>query len=207
MILILHATNYIKGHEKERTTMSTYEKIEPEEPPGKSGIKVQNADSRIGTGLLKVNRFLVYIAGIGLFVMMMVTVCDVAGRYVFNRPITGAYELVGFMLALAGPLAMGYSQIKKGHIRVDFLFRRFSRRVQWILTSTAYLIGTAVFSLITWRLVILVQYYLSLKRGSATDTLGMPYFPFVIITAIGCGILALVLIYDLVHSIAEVKRK
>jgi TRAP-type C4-dicarboxylate transport system permease small subunit len=187
--------------------MSTPSKGESEIQTKKTEDKVRRADSTIGTGLLSVNRGLVYIAAIGLFVMMMVTVFDVIGRYIFNRPILGAYELVGFMLALAGPLAMGYSQMKKGHIRVDFLFRRFSKRIQAILTSLACFIGLAAFSLITWRLVILVQYYLSLKRGNATDTLGMPYFPFVIITAIGCGMLVVVLIFDLIHSLIEVKRK
>jgi TRAP-type C4-dicarboxylate transport system permease small subunit len=169
--------------------------------------KFQKADSRIRSSLLSANRGMVYIAAIGLFVMMMVTVIDVIGRYVFSHPILGAYELVGFLLAVAGPLALGYSQIKKGHIRVDFLFQRFSKRGQAILTSLAYLIGLAVFALITWKLIDLVQYYLSLKKGNATDTLGIPIFPFVIVVAIGCGMLAVVLIYDLVHALIEVKRK
>jgi TRAP-type transport system small permease protein len=187
--------------------MSTMPKNEPESQSSQTKKTKKSADSRIGSGLLSANRGMVYVAAIGLFVMMMVTVVDVIGRYVFNRPILGAYELVGFLLAVAGPLALGYSQLKKGHIRVDFLLQRFSKRGQAILTSLAYLIGLAVFSVITWRLVDLVQYYLSLKRGSATDTLGIPIFPFVIVVAIGCAMLAVVLIYDLVHALIEVKHK
>ncbi len=187
--------------------MSTSSNSESKVQATKPENKIKAIDSKVGSGLLTANKGLVYIAAIGLFVMMMVTVFDVIGRYLFNRPILGAYELVGFMLAVAGPLAMCYSQIKKGMIRVDFLLRRFSSRGQAMLTSLAYFIGLVSFSLITWRLIGLGQYYLSLKRGNATDTLGMPYLPFVVITAIGCAMLAIVLIYDLIHSLAEVKSK
>ena len=187
--------------------MSTASKGKPETQSRQAENKTQKAGSRMGSGLLSANKVMVYVAAIGLFIMMMVTVVDVIGRYVFSRPILGAYELVGFLLAVAGPLAMGYSQIKKGHIRVDFLYQRFSKRGQAILTSLAYLIGLVVFSVITWRLIDLVQYYLSLKKGSATDTLGIPIFPFVIVVAIGCAMLAIVLIYDLVHALIEVKRR
>ena len=37
------------------------------------------------------NVMLAYVGGYVLFGMMLLTTCDVIGRYLFNMPITGAY--------------------------------------------------------------------------------------------------------------------
>ena len=173
------------------------------------GVEDKNTKipSIIESRLRSVNRVMVYIAAVALFGMMAVTVIDVIGRYFFNSPLMGAYELVGILLAMAGTWAMAYTQIQKGHIRVDFVFRRFPKGGQGILTSLAHFVGLIAFSVLTWRLIVFADYYLSLTKGSATDTLGIPLFPFVVITAIGTGMLALVLLNDFIRSLAEVKRQ
>jgi TRAP-type C4-dicarboxylate transport system permease small subunit len=153
------------------------------------------------------NRVMVYVAAVTLFGMMMLTVVDVSGRYFFNSPIRGVYELVGFTLVCTGAWGMGYSQIQKGHIRVDFLLKRFSERVQAILTILANLVGLIAFSLLFWRVILLAQYFLNLKKGNATDTLHIPIAPFVVILAVGFGVLALDLLFDLINSIVEAKRQ
>jgi TRAP-type C4-dicarboxylate transport system permease small subunit len=174
-------------------------------------MRLRNILGRIASGseigLHATNRVMVYIAAIALAGMMLLTVADVIGRYFFNNPIRGAYELVGFLLVCAGSWGMGYCQIKKGHIRVDFLLQRFPQKTQAILTVLANLIGLIAFSLLCWRVILLVHYYLTLPKGNATDTLGIPIAPFVIMLAIGLGMLALVLLFDLVHSVIEVKRQ
>jgi TRAP-type C4-dicarboxylate transport system permease small subunit len=159
------------------------------------------------SGLHWVSRVLVYAAAAGLFVMMALVVIDVVGRYFFNHPLKGDYELIGFTLVLAGPLAMAYCQVQKGHIRVDFLLGRFPKKVQAILTVLANLFGFVIFSLMFWQVILLVSYYMNLEAGNTTYTLHIPISPFVVVLAVGMGVLAVVLLFDLVHSIVEVKRK
>jgi TRAP-type C4-dicarboxylate transport system permease small subunit len=162
---------------------------------------------RVYDELARVTRIMVYIAAVALFGMMAVVVIDVVGRYILGKPLMGAYELVGYLMAIAGPWAIAYSQIQKGHIRVDFLLKRFSRRGQAVITSISYLIGVAAFSLLCWRMIMRAQYYFALKHGNTTDTMGIPIAPFIILVAIGLGMLALVLIVDLIQTIVEVKQK
>ena len=169
--------------------------------------KITKMASRTESGVHTTNRVMAYVAAIALVGMMMITVADVFGRYVLNNPINGTWELVGFMLVCAGSWGLGYCQVKKGHIRVDFLLHLFPEKVQAILTSLAYFLGFAAFSLLCWRCILYTQYFLSITRGNATDTLHIPIFPFVLILATGTGMLALVLLFDLAHSVAEVKRK
>ncbi len=60
-----------------------------------------------------------------LFVMMMLTVADVVGRYFFNHPVQGTNEITGLLLVLVAASALAFSQIKKGHIRVDLITQSF----------------------------------------------------------------------------------
>src|SRR4030042_391852 len=96
--------------------------------------KLTRAASKGESWLPSTNRVMVYIAAFALTGMMLLTVADVVGRYFFNRPIRGAYELVGFLLVWAGSWGMGYCQIKRGHIRVDFIMQRLSQKNQAIMT-------------------------------------------------------------------------
>jgi TRAP-type C4-dicarboxylate transport system permease small subunit len=170
-------------------------------------IKTGGTLNRIDAELARVSRFMVYIAAVALFGMMAVVVIDVVGRYAFNHPLMGGNELIGYLMAIAGPWAIAYSQVQKGHIRVDFLLKRFPRKGQAVITSISYIIGAAVFSLLCWRMIARAQYYFGLAHGNTTDTMGLPIAPFVIMVAIGLGMLALVLIFDLIHTLVEVKQK
>ena len=171
------------------------------------GDKFTKIASKTESGLGLTSRIMVYIASVALFGMMMLTVGDVFGRYFFNKPIEGSWELTGMLLICAGTWAMAYCQIQKGHIRISFILDRLPEKAQAILTSFAYLIGMVAFSVMSWRAVVLTQYYLTVKTGHSTETLNIPNFPFSIMLAVGAGMLALVLLFDLVHSIVEVKGK
>ena len=168
--------------------------------------RITKIASRIESGVISMNKLMAYVGGVALTAMMLLTVADVIGRYVFSKPIRGTYELVGFLLVGAGSLGLGYCQVKKAHIRVDFLLQRFPEKVRAIITVIANFLGFAAFSLLCWRCALYAQYYIS-ATGNHTDTLGIPLFPFVVVLAVVTGMLALVLLFDFAHSLTEVRRK
>ena len=162
---------------------------------------------RTEAGISSAAKAAAIVASIVLAVMMLLTVCDVVGRYCFNRPITGTWELVGLFLVCAGTWGWGYGQMKKGHISVNIILQRLSRRAQTILRGIAYLIGFAGFSLICWQMFLLAKKYFLLQQGNVTLTLELPFAPFMLMASISAGLMALVLIVDIMHSLAEVARK
>lgn len=169
--------------------------------------KLTKLATRTEAGIHLVDKAAAMIASIFLAVMMLLTVTDVAGRYCFNRPITGSYELIGLFLVYAGTWGWGYCQVKKSHISVDVVFDRLPPMVQAILTSVAYLIGLIGFSLICWHMLLRTIRYIYLTRGAVTMTLEIPYYPFMLALTISAGLLALTILIDLLHSLAEVVRK
>lgn len=168
--------------------------------------KITKIASRLESGVITTNKIMAYAAGVALTAMMLLTVADVIGRYVFSKPIRGTYELVGFLLVGAGSLGLGYCQVKKGHIRVDFLLQYFPKSIHNVVAIIAHFLGFIAFSLLCWRCALFAKYYLS-ATGNATDTLGIPLFPFVVVLAVGTGMLALVLLFDLIHLLTKVKSK
>ncbi|HAJ28139.1 MAG TPA: TRAP transporter small permease, partial [Syntrophus sp. (in: bacteria)] len=107
---------------------------------------MQRVDRLVNTASRNVNT----IAGAAVMAMMLLTCADVVMR-LFDRPIPGTYEIIGFLGALAVAFALAQTSVEKGHIAVDLLVNLLPPRVQIILDVFAALTGTAIFAAITWQ--------------------------------------------------------
>jgi TRAP-type C4-dicarboxylate transport system permease small subunit len=159
--------------------------------------------------LNKLNRpivnWLKNIAMIILAAMMFLTATDVILRYIFNRPVTGAYELIEFMMAVLISFGLGYCAIEAGHVSVDLVVSHLSKRRQAIIGAITSLLSATLFLLITWQNVLFIKEYFESKLESAV--LHIPVYPFIGAVAIGSAALFLVLIMDLFNSLSEVVTK
>ncbi len=158
-------------------------------------------------GLNSISIGMAVIAAFVLAAMMLLTVADVIGRYFFNHPIKGTWELVGLLLVCAGTWGLGYCQMEKAHISITILLERFSKQVKLLISMIATLLGLVGFSLISWQMFLLAKKYFFLPRGNVTDTLGLPYSPFMLSLSIGAGMMALMLLANLIRSLTEGIRK
>ena len=144
------------------------------------------------------------INGIGvsiLAVMMFLTSADVILRYVFNRPISGAYEITEWMLGALVAFGLAYTAAHKEHIRIDFVSSRFSPGVQVFLNIIAALLGIGIFSLITWRSIMYAE---SLRAGGdITPVLHIPLYPAVWVVVVGGTLFCLVFMVDLLENLAQ----
>lgn len=145
------------------------------------------------------------VAAYVLFIMMMLTVADVLARYFFVRSITGVYELVGFLLICAMTWGMAYCQIQKRHIRVTFLLERFSQKTVAIINILVWFAGFCLMSVMFWQVAVLAKRYF--LNGAVSDKLLIPFFPWIVLLAIGIVMLALIFIKDLVHSFISLRSK
>ena len=71
---------------------------------------------RFGRGL---EALLGAISGAVLFLMMLLTAIDVAGRYVFNKPLQGGLELTEMMLAALIYCGLPLVSKRREHIVID----------------------------------------------------------------------------------------
>jgi TRAP-type C4-dicarboxylate transport system permease small subunit len=163
-------------------------------------------------------KILYWVAGAAIVSMMLLTCADVIlrlGVTLFHRyhwgflspfnPIPGTYELVCFMGAVAVSFAMAHTSIEKGHVAVSLLVRLLPERVQGLIGTITTTFGLILFALLSWRSVIYAGELDS--SGQVSMTLQMPYYPFVYGIAFASAAVCLVLLLDLIHSLAKVFGK
>ena len=86
------------------------------------------------------------VAAVATFVMMVLVVCNVAGRYLFNAPITGAFEFTESLLVVMIMLGLALTQYHGGHIRVTMLTRRLPPVWARLAKIGSLAIGAAFFA-------------------------------------------------------------
>lgn len=121
------------------------------------------------------------IAALLIFVMMTITVADVFGRYLFNRPIPGAFEVTEISLAIVIFVALPLVTLENGHIIVSLITEQISARAQRIQGFIAAGISTVVLVMIAWRLL---RHGIQLTSyGDVTIFLRLPKGPLAFIMA------------------------
>jgi len=149
------------------------------------------------------NRILTFMAGLILIVMVLLTCANIVFR-LFWVPISGTYELMGFSGAMLTAFALAYTQVKKGHIAVDVLVNVFQPKARWFLAAVNNGMCFVFFILAAWQLTIKAN---TLRTtGEVTETLRIIYYPFTYMVALGCGVLALVLLTDFLRQLIPMKE-
>ena len=148
------------------------------------------------------NRTLVWMAGMFLVAMVLLTCSNIFLRLVWT-PVRGTFELMGFFGAIVVAFSLGYTQIKRGHVAVDILVTQFSKKTRRILDSINYFICMIFFAATAWQIA---KWGTNLRQtGEVTETLRIIFYPFTYGVAFGCIVLALVLLIDLLNLFVEEK--
>lgn len=148
------------------------------------------------------NRVLMGAAGFFVAAMIVLTCANICFRLLWV-PVSGTFELMGYFGAVATALALGFTQIKRGHIAVDIVVRRFSKNVRMLLAGINSLVCMAFFGVVTWQIA---EYAVTLSRtGEVTETLRIVYYPFTFAVALGFGVLCLVLLVDFLRAVFGVE--
>jgi len=150
---------------------------------------------RIASGLRKI---LMAVGGAALLALVLLATGNVALRVV-QVPLGGTYEIVAFLGAVVISGALGFTQKRKDHIVVDILSGKFPPGVKRVLDGLGYAVTAALFGIVTWRIFALA---LSIQRsGELSETLKLPFHPFVYAVAAGFAVLVLTLLLDLIAVI------
>lgn len=158
---------------------------------------------RIEKSITKTADLFNWAAAAALVGMMLLTCVDVVMRRSFNHPIPGTYEIVGLLGALLISFALAYTTAQKGHIAVEFLVQRLSKKIQRVIDAANQLLGITLFVILSWQSVL---YAMDLKEsGEVSMTVQMPIHPFVFGIAIGCALVSLVLALDFYKSLTRLR--
>ncbi len=145
-----------------------------------------------------------YLGSIALFSMMLLTTVDVVGRYFFNKPVLGAFELTEFLVLILIFSFLAPSQAKKSHVAVDLLFQHLPGRLRAMIDIFNHLLCTLFMALIAYRGY--VRAFEIKEFGEATSNLGIIKYPFAFFVVFGCAALSIEYLRDLIRLLF-VKQK
>jgi len=112
-----------------------------------------------------------------LFCMMLLTFCDVVGRYLLNRPIRGAFEVTELTLLVL--IFAGLPLVSHGdeHVTMDFIDRLLGERGRDLWVRAMHAIIAAIMFFLAWQTWIKAGKIAG--YGDTTDVLRIPVGPFV----------------------------
>lgn len=102
--------------------------------------------------VIRLNRVLSLIMALVLFCMMALVTVDVFGRYVFNTPVKGGFEIVQFMLAILIFLSLPLITWDNGHVTVSIFEGYFERHFTRTQQMFVLLFSAVSLVVITWRM-------------------------------------------------------
>ncbi len=121
----------------------------------------------------RLSNWMEIIAGIALVGIMLLSGWDIVGR-TFGYPILGAYEIISFAGGLVIGLAVPVTTKVKGHVCVDLLLERLSKKTRLFLAVMTRSIGIVTFLLMGYGTIMMG---IRLRAaGEVTAALGLPFY-------------------------------
>ncbi len=164
-------------------------------------MRLKTVAQRFEKGLYSGSRVLNWIGILILALMMIMTVCDVTGRRVFNSPLPNVLELSELMLVIVVMFAMADCASRNGHVVIDVLVDKFPKKYQTGLYIFGCLIGLVVFSMIFWQ--TLQAGFNFFRTGETKGVLHIPVFPFVFAFTLGSLYISLILLTQIIATFAR----
>jgi len=112
-----------------------------------------------------------------LLAMMVLTVIDVVARYVFSRPVRGAFEITELMLVILIFAGLPLVSFSDEHAVMDFIDRILGPRGQRSLQRAVQAVNAAFMFLLAWLTWLKADRIWAYR--DATDVLRVVYGPFV----------------------------
>lgn len=132
------------------------------------------------------------LAAVLLFAIMVMTFCDVVGRYLFDVPLPGTYELTQVGLGLLIFAALPLVTERAEHVAIDLIDKILTPVGHRQLGIVLGLVGAAVMfgvAIVVWRQGMKVA-----ADGLTTESLSVPLAPVVYFMAVCCVLSGIVLI-------------
>lgn len=140
----------------------------PADDPGADGVP--------GLGARWPERILAAVVVADVFGMMALTFVDVIGRYVFNRPVHGAFEIIEFMMGLVIFAGLPLVTFHREHVTVSLLDEAVARlglvRAQRLVVTVLSAVAVGFIAFRMWQQGGELE-----EIRHATGFLELPYAP------------------------------
>ena len=128
-----------------------------------------------------------------LMAMMLLTFVDVVGRYVFNRPLRGGFEITELALLVLIFAGLPLVSHADEHVTMDFIDRLLGSRARVGLQRAVDAVCAAIIFFVAWLVWLKADRIWEYR--DATDVLRIVYGPFVYFMAVMIALTGLLHLY------------
>lgn len=159
---------------------------------------------KIEKGIRFIENVMLFICGAIFMLLMLLSTGDVLGRFLFDKPITGTYEMSEIMMGAVVLLGWAYTQRVGEHVSVDLFYNRFPAGMQTITSLIVQLLCLALF------IAILIQSWSIAMEATIEGrhflTINWPTGPFYFLVPIGAFFICLEFIIRIFHLSADLRN-
>lgn len=141
-------------------------------------------------------------AGAALFILMFLVDANALTRKLLNWPIVGTQEITEALMPLIILLPLGFTQLKRGHIRVQLLTDRLPRGTRRIIYMVTLAAGCAFFAWVAWA-----TYLYALRAYNVGETawglVRFPIWPSKMGVALGAALLSVQFLLDILKALID----
>jgi TRAP-type C4-dicarboxylate transport system permease small subunit len=136
-----------------------------------------------------------------LFVMMILILSDVIGRFLFNNPIPGTIDFTRVFMAAVVFLGLSYTEECRGHIRATAFISRLPAKVVHYMDVFASFVGLILFLVIAWQgWIIFVESWSSGEYYPGI--IQVPIYPARMLVFLGSILVCLQFIFNIIMSVS-----
>ena len=158
----------------------------------------------MGARLERLARVVAIAGGMLLIGVVLMTLISVLGRYLFNAPIPGDYELTELACGIAVFAFFPYCHARQGNVVVEFFTSGLRPRHKTALGTVHDIVFVLVAGLITWRLFVGGIH--KLEDGETTLFLGIPIHWAYFSALLGAGLLTAICVLVVYRHVRALKR-
>ena len=134
------------------------------------------------------------IGAVTLTFMMLLTVADVLLRSI-ARPILGTYEVASILLAVVIGFSIPKVSLDNGHVYMEFLIERLSKRNKALMFTFTRILCIALFFLIGYNLFSIANEFR--VSGEVSPTIQLPFYPAAYGVGVCCFLECFVFVFDI----------
>lgn len=150
-------------------------------------------------------RALAIYGGICLLLSAIVVGADILLRLLVDKSLGSSMEYLSILLSMTLLSGLTYTELRKRHISIDILVKRFRPNIQRIVIASGQLLSLLVVTILSWRVFLLAIDFL--QRHSVTDVQRIPWWPFIMVLAFEFFIFIFAIAINFFDSLAELLQE
>lgn len=152
----------------------------------------------------KVSTVCVWISGVMLVLIAVLTFIEVVARYAFNNSIVGVQEISELSIVVVLYFGLAYSTYSRSHVKVDVVINALRPDVKMITQGIMSLLCIAFSAPAAWQ--VFRQGNTFLLSGRTTSLMHIRYWPFYYAAAFGLALTSFEFLFDGIRWFGEARE-